>query len=129
MNAINLDRTKDTPSVILDVDKNVFQIIGKSLPENAMVFYKPLYDWIVQYCEKYNDKGIEFNVDLEYLNSSSIKLVFLLFNKIDEYYSNTNAKDKTCINWKYRVEDELIKMKGEEFKEYLNLPFNLILID
>jgi len=129
MNEINLEETKDTPAVLFSVDKNVFQIIGKSLPENAMDFYKPLYDWIELFCKDYKNNGIELNVDLDYLNSSSIKLVFLIFNQINEHFLSAKTDDKICINWKYQVQDDLIKLKGEEFQEYLDIPFNLIVKD
>jgi len=129
MNPVKLDKTRDTPSVFFDNNTGILTLEGRSLPENAMVFYKPLYDWIIEYASNYKDTGITLDVDLEYLNSSSIKLVFLILNKVDEYYSETKAKDKTCINWKHKKEDELTKLKGEEFKEYLKVPLNLIAID
>jgi hypothetical protein len=128
MDIICLEETKSTPSVLFDTNKNVFHIIGKSLPENAMDFYKPLYDWVEEFCNTNKDKGIELNVELEYLNSSSIKLVFLIFNKVNDHFLNAETDEKICINWGYNVQDELIKMKGEEFKEYLDLPFNVIAI-
>lgn len=129
MDTISIEATKSTPSVLFDIDKKLFQIIGKSLPENAMEFYKPLYDWIEEFCNSNRDKGIEFNVELDYLNSSSIKLVFLIFNKVNDHYLKAETKEKIAINWGYKVDDELIRMKGEEFKEYLDLPFNVIARD
>lgn len=129
MNTINLEKTKDTPGVIFDINKNVFQIIGKSLPENALEFYKPLYDWIEEYCKEYKTKGLELTVELEYLNSSSIKLVFLIFNKVNEHFLSGNTTELVSINWRYNEQDELIRLKGEEFQEYLELPLNLVVID
>ena len=129
MDSIKLDKTKDTPSVTFDIENKIFDISGKSLPENPSEFYKPLYEWIVEYCSKHKNDGIVLNVDLEYLNSSSIKLVFIIFNKLNDYYNNTDAKADTCINWNYKGSDDLIKMKGEEFKDYLEIPFNLIIKD
>jgi hypothetical protein len=129
MNTINLEKTRATPSVLFDINKNVFQIIGQSLPENAMDFYKPLYDWIEEFCVEHQDKGIELNVELDYLNSSSIKLIFLIFNKVNDHFLNDKTDDIICINWGYKAQDDLIRMKGEEFKEYLDLPFNVTLID
>ena len=129
MNSIHLNKTDDTPEVIFDADKQLFSIKGKSLPENAMEFYKPLYDWIVEYSKTNLNNGITLHIDLEYLNSSSIKLVFLIFSKIDEYYSLTSNKSSTNINWFYKKDDELTKIKGEEFKDLLKTPFNLIVKD
>jgi hypothetical protein len=129
MDSIKIEITKDTPSVTFNLDENLFDISGKSMPENPTEFYKPIYDWIIQFSAEYKNTGIELNVSLEYLNSSSIKLVFIIFNALNEYYKNTEAKSSTCINWIYKSNDELIKMKGEEFKDYLEIPFNLILKD
>ena len=126
MQIIKLDQTKDTPSIHFNLAKNIFEIKGKSMPENATVFFKPIYEWIALFSSHHADNGIQLNVDLEYLNSSSIKLVFLIFNQLDDYYNNTSAKEKTCINWSYKKDDDLIIMKGEEFKDLLDIPFNLI---
>ena len=82
MQIIKLDQTKDTPSIHFNLAKNIFEIKGKSMPENATVFFKPIYEWIALFSSHHADNGIQLNVDLEYLNSSSIKLVFLIFNQL-----------------------------------------------
>lgn len=129
MISLGINRTKDTPAVTFDIESNSFSIKGRSLPENALEFYKPIYDWIVEYSEKNKDKGIWLNLDLEYMNSSSIKLIFHIINKIDAYYSETNAKNETGINWGYRKNDELTKLKGQEYQTYFTIPIKLVIID
>ena len=84
MRIIKIDKTKDTPSVHFNLKENVYEISGKSMPENASIFYKPLYDWISNFCTDHVNKGIQLDVSLDYLNSSSIKLVFLEFQQISE---------------------------------------------
>lgn len=128
MISLKIDKTKDTPAVVFDIENNSFSIKGRSLPENALEFYKPIYDWIVEYSETNKDKGILLNLDLEYMNSSSIKLIFHILNKIDVHYSETNAKNETGINWGYRKNDELTKLKGREYKAYFTLPIKLVTI-
>ena len=35
-----IEETKSTPKIILDKDKGIFEIKGRSLPENVMFFYQ-----------------------------------------------------------------------------------------
>jgi hypothetical protein len=126
MELIKLDQTRDTPGIIFDFNQNKYEIFGKSMPENAFDFYKPLYEWMVNFSKNHENKGIQLDVNLDYLNSSSIKLVFIIFNQLNDYYKNTTSKESTCINWGFKSDDDLIIMKGQEFKETLDIPFNLV---
>ena len=45
MEVIKIVGTDDTPSVTLDVANEIFEISGRSLPEDVAVFYEPILDW------------------------------------------------------------------------------------
>ncbi|MGV6860733.1 MAG: DUF1987 domain-containing protein [Putridiphycobacter sp.] len=122
MKPLYLNIEADTPAVSLDVDKNIFSINGKSLPENAALFYKPIYDWFVEFTQNHPSKIVSFDVDLEYLNSSSIKLLFLILSKINEHYINQGEGSETNIIWRFNTNDDLTKHKGEEFQALLDVP-------
>ncbi len=122
MDALIVKLTKETPEIIFNPKDDLFSIKGKSLPENAVDFYKPVFDWISNFSLNHPNKNIALNVDIDYMNSSSIKLLFFIFNTINKHYqSNKNAN--TCINWFCSKDDELMLNKGNEFKELLDLPF------
>ena len=122
MDALIVKLTKETPEIIFNPKDDLYSIKGKSLPENAVDFYKPVFDWINNFSLNHPNKHIALNVDIDYMNSSSIKLLFFIFNTINKHYQ-TNKNANTCINWFCSKDDELMVNKGNEFKELLDLPF------
>ncbi len=49
MEIIKIKGTEDTPSVLLDKAQNLFEISGRSLPEDVSMFYEPILSWIDEY--------------------------------------------------------------------------------
>ena len=82
-NILNITETYDTPGIIFDSPKNIFEISGRSLPENTKEFYAPVMQWLSEYVKKPNKETL-FTFKLDYLNSSStrkiIEMIFLLQN-------------------------------------------------
>ena len=124
METLIIDPTDYTPEIIFNPSGNIFSIKGKSLPENSVDFYKPIFEWISNFSNNNPNKNIALDVDIEYMNSSSIKLLFYIFNTIDKHFK-TNNNPETCINWFCPKGDELIAQKGKESKDILELPFHI----
>lgn len=123
--AIKIQAGEDTPKVILDRDNNVFEISGRSLPEDALKFYQPILKWIKAYITNANP-NTEFKINLEYFNSSSVKQLLEILILLEQLVGN----DKTInVIWYYGVDDELMETKGRELKSLLNLPFELISLE
>ena len=118
---IRISKTKDTPEIILDKQNNVFEIRGRSLPEDADKFYSPILEWIENYVKDPNPETV-LTVDLEYFNSSSIKQLVILFVKLQ---SIVKTENKVKIIWSYPQNDELIEVKGQELKSILTVTFEL----
>ena len=51
MEIINLEGTEDTPKIILDKTNKIFEISGRSLPEDSAEFYQPVLDWLGEYAQ------------------------------------------------------------------------------
>ena len=51
MEPIIIEGTPKTPTVKFDSTEGVFEIKGRSIPENSVEFYKPLVDWLDSYKE------------------------------------------------------------------------------
>jgi len=92
--------TKDTPRVILDSRNNIFEFSEKSLTINAYEFYKPIMSWFDEYAKNSNEATI-INFKLSFINSSSIKAIFILLKKLDLM----NQSHKIKINWFYHEDD------------------------
>lgn len=118
---LRLNETEDTPQVVLDAEANEFSLSGRSLPEDAVEFYKPVIAWMKKYIEQPNPETV-FQVKLQYFNSSSVKQVSDLLLILEEIIK---AGKKANVIWFYNEDDELMEIKGEEFKGILNVPFEL----
>jgi len=120
--ALRIDGTEETPSIAFDSSAPSLTISGKSLPENAFSFYKPIVEWLKTYAQNPNDETI-LEVNLEYFNSGSLKQVFnVLFLMEEIMASGKSAK----IVWKYKKGDELMLEKGLEFEKFLDVPVELV---
>lgn len=113
--------THDTPQVILDKDKGIFSISGRSMPEDASKFYRPILNWLNNYLKDPNHTTI-FNIELEYFNSSSIKQLLSVFQKLQQLSKNGY---EVKVIWTYEEDDELIEAKGLEIKSLVELLFVL----
>src|SRR5687767_1036366 len=74
MEILKIDAKYDTPKVILDKSNNVFEITGRSIPEDATEFYAPVLKWIEDYSKSPN-KNTCFVFKLDYINTSSSRVI------------------------------------------------------
>lgn len=122
MDDLIIKATPETPSVTFVPAKNLFEIAGFSLPENVISFYKPIVDWLEEYF-KSADKETTFNFKIKYFNTASSKMLTRIFLRLEEM-NDTGKPVK--VNWYYNEEDEEMQEAGEEFKEIINLPIEII---
>jgi hypothetical protein len=120
--ALKLKGTKESPEVVFDKDAKQFIISGRSLPEDSFQFYQPVIEWMKEYV-KDPLPLTELNTHFEYFNSSSIKQLLILFKTIE---SLIDAGNEAKIIWKYDEEDDLMEIKGKEFKRMLKIPMELV---
>jgi hypothetical protein len=121
VNTIKLKPTDDTPSIILDAENNIFQIAGRSMPEDVNAFYEPVLSWIDEYIEYPNEKTA-FIFHLNYFNTASSKLLLDIMLRLEEL--NEQGR-KVRIVWTYDPEDEDMQEAGEEFNEIVDVPFEM----
>lgn len=120
LSPLNIAETNVTPRITLDAEKGIFEIRGRSMPENPNKVYNPVKEWILEYIKSPN-KITEFNCYLEYLNSASSKKIFEIFTNFEGL-----KEVEVNVNWYYEADDSLIESKGQELKFLLDIPFNVI---
>jgi len=123
MERIDIKNIKNTPRVILDKERNEFEISGISIPEDAMEFFERLMQWADKYMESPNPES-RIKVRVEYMNTSSTKLLFMFLCKFEELV--TKGKSKVTIEWYYEEDDEDMRKIGRDFEASLDMPFELI---
>ncbi|GBF50912.1 hypothetical protein LPTSP4_24390 [Leptospira ryugenii] len=121
METIRITSTKNSPEVVLDFDNGIAEVVGESYPENAVSFYKPVFDWLNQTISQ--KKPFKFVFKLDYFNTSSSKCIIDILDLLQIYHSNGG---KINVEWYYRQDDEDMKDTGEEFLEDVDLPHELI---
>ena len=121
MEALNIEATEDTPKIVLDAGSGNFEFSGTSIPEDAVSFYKPVFDWLTAYAEA-PKKGSNFNFNLEYFNTASSKVILDIFLKIDEVNGGDNGFK---ITWHFDEEDEDMEEAGEEYADLVDVDFEL----
>lgn len=115
MEIINLEGTEDTPKILLDKSNGIFEISGRSLPEDSAEFYQPVIDWLDQYAGSPNETNT-FVFKLEYFNTASSKLILDVLSKLEDI---KGAK----VMWYFHEDDEDMEEAGEEFSELVEVPF------
>jgi hypothetical protein len=123
MEPIIIEGTQKTPSVNFDADSGVFEIKGRSIPENSIDFYKPLIEWLEEYAKEAKEKTV-VNVQLEYFNTSSSKCILDVFKKLEAI--NKMPKNEVVINWYYEEDDEDMLEAGEDYESIIRVPFKMI---
>ena len=122
MNPLSIKGTMKTPTILSDTDKGVIEIRGRSNPENANAFYKPLIEWIDEYVKNPVDKTT-VNLELEYFNTTSSKCILSLLKKLE---SSKDSTRDVIVNWYYEKDDYDERETGEFYEKMTELSFNFI---
>jgi len=122
MDAIRLKGTEDTPAVIFDAAANIFELSGKSMPENVAAFYGPILSWIDEYGNKPNPDTV-VNFKLEYFNTASSKMIMDIMSKFEDIANDGN---KVKMKWHYLEVDEDMLEAGEGYSEIVDVPFEMV---
>ncbi len=126
MEPLIIEESIKTPTISFDSGSGVLEIKGKSIPENSLEFYKPVFDWLDQYASK-PAKSTEFRVQLEYFNTSSSKCLLDLFRKLENLSISGGSTIK--VSWFYEADDEDMMEAGDDYQALVKIPFELIKMD
>ncbi|MEW6468145.1 MAG: DUF1987 domain-containing protein [Bacteroidota bacterium] len=111
---------EDVPSIRLDAGSGVFEISGRSLPEDAAGFYGPAISWMLDYSRSPNKETV-FVFRLEYFNTASAKQLFKIMNILQEIAKTSSVK----VKWYYDKGDRDMLASGERYVRLTGLDFDL----
>ncbi len=112
-----IEPSNSTPKVDFKICGEL-NLEGRSLPEDSIKFYSPLFVWAREYVA---EKTV-INIKLEYLNTSSSKQLLQLLKIITENPQNKTVK----INWYYEEGDLDSLETGEHYATIIDAPFKFI---
>jgi hypothetical protein len=115
MEALFIAGSDDTPHIHFDKKNGIFEISGRSLPEDSLEFFLPIIDWVRCYSENPNPQT-NFIFKLDYFNTASSKF-------FQDILSILESVDGVTIHWYTYEGDEDVEMSGEEYAELVEIPF------
>jgi len=125
MSVLELGPGHAEPRIILDRDKGIFELSGKSFPEDVREFYNPVLSWIDEYIKVPNALTI-FDFRLTFFNTSSHKILLAIFFRLETILQ---IDKKVIIKWYYPKGDDELLEAGKEFSEQFEIPFEFVVIN
>ncbi|MDQ3190795.1 MAG: DUF1987 domain-containing protein [Bacteroidota bacterium] len=121
MEALVIKETEICPGVILDPLNDVFEIQGKSIPQDGKIFYDPILKWLEIYSYKPN-QNTNFKFNLEFFNITSSKMLLFILYKLNDIHA---AGKNVNVTWCYS-DDDMYEV-GEDYAFMINIPFKFVL--
>ena len=118
-----MESTPKTPRLFFSKETGEFEISGRSIPENSIEFYKPIINWLDNYIASPNHRTL-LVIKLEYFNTSSSKCLVEILRRLEGLNGHSIVK----VKWCYEEEDEDMQESGEDFKEIIKIPIELVMI-
>jgi hypothetical protein len=127
MKDIYLARTSHSPEVDFRFSANSLSMSGEAYPENANEFFHPILTGLEKYLGAMDGQDIEFHFRLTYFNSAATKMLYSMFELLNESACTSN---RVILNWYHDEEDDTILEFGEGIKDDFGaLDFRPIAID
>lgn len=120
MDDLQREATASTPAVHLEAATGHGRIQGESYPPNAYEFFHPIVDWVRARLDAQGSISLE--LDLPYMNTSSVKWMLDLLDLLDQAYRDGREVN---VRWRHDRENERAREVIEDFQEDLELPFQV----
>lgn len=115
-----MKQTQDTPGIKLE--EGLIEIKGASMPENVLLFFKPVVEWFKQYVDN-PAKFTLIKIYLTYTNSCSIKYICDLVKMLEPAYQKGFDMK---LEWHYEDGDESMQDAGLDIESLVTIPFEYI---
>ena len=114
------NKAKINPVIELNIEEELLNIEGNSLPENAYSLYLPIIKEFQDRSEilTKNEKIFRTVFKLNYFNSSSLKMIICILKTL----TTIKGKDNLIIEWYYESAEPEMKETGEDIASLLNIP-------
>lgn len=121
MDVLLIEATEDSPKINFDTDSNLFQITGRSLPENAIGFFQPVFDWLQRYLNEPAPVST-FEFQLDYFNTASAKQLA----KVLLFLEKLSSKSEVFVKWYYKKDDIDMLASGQRYAKLINVNFEVL---
>jgi hypothetical protein len=122
MENLFIEATVKTPFVSFNQETGAMLIQGRSIPQDAELFWDPILKWFYAYAVK-PASNTNFIFEFEYFNISSSKRVLFLLYKLAEMYDN--GIDVSVV-WRCQDGDPDMKEVANDYKCMVDVPFQIV---
>lgn len=122
MKDLNIPGTQSTPAIAADAAAGVLAMRGDSYPENSFELFGPVIEWVETYLQD-RDAPLKLELELLYLNTSSIKSVMDIFDVLEAAHRKGR---EVGVTWFYDMRNERVGELAEEFKEDCTFQFSVV---
>ncbi len=113
MSDLHIAATDRTPEIELSADKGIFIMRGESFPEDVAAFYGQVIMAIDALASSIQGP-LKVDVAMVYINSSSIKAMFRIFEGLENVRKHGHP---LAITWHFQDDDDIMEELGEDFKD------------
>ena len=122
MSDLHIAATDRTPEIQLSASAGVFSMRGESFPEDVAAFYGQVIMAIDAMASSIQGP-LKVDVAMVYINSSSIKAMFRIFEGLENVRKNGHP---LTITWHFQDDDDIMQELGEDFKDrFPDLPIEV----
>ena len=122
MSDLHISATDRTPEIQLSAAQGIFSMRGESFPEDVAAFYGQVIMAIDAMASTIQGP-LKVDVAMVYINSSSIKAMFRIFEGLENVRKNGHP---LTITWHFQDDDDIMQELGEDFKDrFPDLPIEV----
>ncbi|MBJ7262714.1 MAG: DUF1987 domain-containing protein [Burkholderiaceae bacterium] len=122
MTDLTIPGTASTPTIRTDSAQGVLFMGGDSYPENSFELFGPVIEWVENFLSE-PDRALRLELELLYLNTSSVKAVMEIFDILEVSH---HAGGDVAVTWFFARNNERVGELAEEFKEDCTFPFAVV---
>jgi hypothetical protein len=122
MSDMHIAATDRTPEIQLSIADGIFSMRGESFPEDVAAFYGQVIMAIDALASTIQGP-LKVDVAMVYINSSSIKAMFRIFEGLENVRKQGHP---LSITWHFQDDDDIMQELGEDFKDrFPDLPIEV----
>ena len=110
---MHIQSTDRTPEIIFTSAPLHLSIKGESYPEDVAAFYGNVIQTMSE-LPRSASQDLTAELSMVYINSSSIKAFYRIFENLDLY---RQAGHQVQVTWKTPEDDDIMQELGEDFKD------------
>ncbi|TFH86487.1 DUF1987 domain-containing protein [Billgrantia azerbaijanica] len=119
MSDLDIAGGQSTPAIQSHWGSGRLAMQGDSYPENSYELFDQVIGWVRHFLDE-ESRPLHLELDLVYLNTSSVKAMMDIFDLLEEAHLQGR---QVSVEWRYDPRNERIAELADEFREDCSYPF------